>query len=157
RAIRIAFGKNHPIHRGNQNAQAIVELALILPILLVLIVGALEFGRLWSTKIILTNAAREGAYYLTTHTNECSISGSIITSTKTVGASKSEANSSGVVLADSDIGITGSSCAPGGSVTVTATKTVDNVIVIGLLRGFFNLPGSGNSVIVSSSVEMMIQ
>ena len=44
--------------------QALVEVALTLPLLLLLILGAMDFGRLYVTKIVLTNAAREGANYL---------------------------------------------------------------------------------------------
>lgn len=143
--------------RCSSNAQALIELALILPLLMVLIVGALEFGRLWSTKIVLTNAAREGAYYLTTHSDDCAVSGTVITSVKAVQASQNEAKNSGVVLPASDIGISGDSCNPGTPITVTTTTTVNNILVISLLRNLFHLPGSGNSITVASSVEMMIQ
>ena len=43
--------------RGN----AVVEMALILPILLLLVFGITEFGRAWMVVNILTTAAREGA------------------------------------------------------------------------------------------------
>ena len=36
-------------------------MALILPILLILILGMLEFGRAWNAKQVITDAAREGA------------------------------------------------------------------------------------------------
>jgi Flp pilus assembly protein TadG len=38
-----------------------VEFALILPILLMLVVGIIEFGRAYNTQIALQGAAREGA------------------------------------------------------------------------------------------------
>lgn len=44
-------------HQG----QAILELALVLPILLLLVFGTIEFGRIYSTQLIITNSAREGA------------------------------------------------------------------------------------------------
>jgi len=47
-------------YRG-EGGQAIVELALILPILVTLIFGALDVGRLFNAQIVLTQAAREGA------------------------------------------------------------------------------------------------
>ena len=60
RAIRFVYGgKLFPIRR-NQNAQALIEFVLILPILLILVVGALEFGRLWSTKTVLTQCGTRG-------------------------------------------------------------------------------------------------
>jgi Flp pilus assembly protein TadG len=43
--------------RGN----AVVEMALILPILMILMFGITEFGRAWMTVNVLTTAAREGA------------------------------------------------------------------------------------------------
>lgn len=41
--------------------QALVEFALILPLLMVLLFGIVEFGRAWNAKQVLTDAAREGA------------------------------------------------------------------------------------------------
>jgi hypothetical protein len=38
-----------------------VEMALILPVLLLLLIGMLEFARAWSAKQAITDAAREGA------------------------------------------------------------------------------------------------
>jgi Flp pilus assembly protein TadG len=41
-----------------------VEFALVLPILLLLVFGVIDFGRLYFTQITLTDAAREGARVL---------------------------------------------------------------------------------------------
>jgi hypothetical protein len=41
-----------------RNGQALVELALIVPVLLLLIVGLTEFARAWNTKQVLTDASR---------------------------------------------------------------------------------------------------
>ncbi len=38
-----------------------VEMALILPVLLLLVVGMMEFARAWNAKQVITDAAREGA------------------------------------------------------------------------------------------------
>ena len=40
---------------------AAVELALVLPLLLLLVFGIIDFGRMLNTQITLTEAAREGA------------------------------------------------------------------------------------------------
>lgn len=45
----------------NQAGQSLVELALILPILLIVVMGIFEFGRAWHTRQIVTDAARAGA------------------------------------------------------------------------------------------------
>lgn len=45
----------------DQRGQALVEMAILLPILLVLLVGVVELGRAWNVRQVLTHAAREGA------------------------------------------------------------------------------------------------
>ena len=45
----------------NQHGQAMVELALVLPILLILLMSIIEFGRVYHSYLIITNASREGA------------------------------------------------------------------------------------------------
>ena len=51
------------LHRLKKNSTgaAFVELAIIIPVLLLLIVGIVEFGWIYSGYITLTGAAREGA------------------------------------------------------------------------------------------------
>jgi hypothetical protein len=46
---------------ATQKGQALVELALILPVVLLLVVGMLEFARAWNLHQVMTDAAREGA------------------------------------------------------------------------------------------------
>jgi Flp pilus assembly protein TadG len=43
----------------SEDGQALVEFALVVPILLLLILGLVEFSRAWNTKQVLTDAARE--------------------------------------------------------------------------------------------------
>ncbi|MEW6771806.1 MAG: TadE/TadG family type IV pilus assembly protein [Bacillota bacterium] len=45
----------------NERGQATVELALVLPILILILFGIMEFGRIFSAYLVITNAAREGA------------------------------------------------------------------------------------------------
>jgi Flp pilus assembly protein TadG len=49
------------VGRPRERGQALVELALIAPIFLLLVLGAIEFGAAFQARITLTNAAREGA------------------------------------------------------------------------------------------------
>lgn len=49
------------------NGQALVEFALIVPILLFLIVAVIDFGWLFMAQIRVTNAAREAARYYAVH------------------------------------------------------------------------------------------
>ncbi len=48
------------ILRDNR-AQALVEMALVLTILLLLLAGIIEFGRVFSAQLIVSHASREGA------------------------------------------------------------------------------------------------
>ena len=45
----------------SQRGAALLEMALTLPLLLLVCVGILEFGRAYQTWQVITNAAREGA------------------------------------------------------------------------------------------------
>lgn len=45
------------------DAQGLVELALVLPILLMLLMGIFEFGRIFGSYLVISNLAREGARY----------------------------------------------------------------------------------------------
>lgn len=47
-------------HRGDRGAAA-VEFALLLPVVLLIIFGIIDFGRMLHAQILLTEAAREGA------------------------------------------------------------------------------------------------
>ena len=49
--------------KERQNAQGMVEFALILPILLLVILGIIEFGRLLFFYSSVTSASREAARY----------------------------------------------------------------------------------------------
>ena len=46
---------------GEIQGQALVETAFVLPIMLLVLMGIFEFGSIFNTYLILTNASREGA------------------------------------------------------------------------------------------------
>ena len=45
----------------NRKGQALIEFALVLPLVLLLVVGMLEFARAWNLHQTMTDAVREGA------------------------------------------------------------------------------------------------
>lgn len=53
--------------RRRERGQAVVEFALILPLMILLVLIAIDFGRLFYTYVGMTNAAREGAAYGSQH------------------------------------------------------------------------------------------
>ena len=124
------------------HAQALVEFALILPLLLVLIIGAMDLGRVFYFKIVLTNAAREGANYLSRNPADY---------TNTLNAISTEGDSSGVTITADEVTWVGC-CEVGSPVEITIEKEVDLVF-----DGFLNTMGIiDGPVTISSSVSMVV-
>ncbi len=122
-------------------AQALVEFALLLPLLLVLIIGAMDLGRVFYFKIILTNAAREGANYLSRNPADYS---------NTLSAIITEGDSSGVTITADEVTWAGC-CAVGSPVVITIEKDVDLVF-----DGFLNTMGIIDGPLTISSLVSMV-
>ena len=108
-----------------ESAQALMEVAILLPILLLLVLGTFDFGRLLFFKIVTTNAAREGANYISRNPsdqNNCSGSPSVCYQA-TLATTLEEANSSGLTLQAANVAIT-DCCTYGMPVTVTVSKSI---------------------------------
>jgi Flp pilus assembly protein TadG len=90
---------------SNERGAAAVEFALVLPLLMLLLFGIIEFGRAYNAKVTLTHAAREGARALAVD------DGDPIAVTKDAAAS----------LDPSKITVTTTVCEPGETGEVTAT------------------------------------
>jgi len=93
--------QKHVQRKNKSSAQSLVEFALLLPLLLVLVISAVELGRLFYTQIVITNAAREGAYYLSTHRKDYNLITHAAPST--VSAAQAEAENSGISEVTVDI------------------------------------------------------
>lgn len=140
----------------SSKGQSLLEMALMLPFLLVMIICAIEFGRLFYTKIVITNAAREGAYYLATHPSDLEETEG--TAPNAVLAAQQEASNSGV--SEITVSITTNNCCNPGeySVTVTVETRVNNLLVLGFMGDVFSLSTTSyDEFPLSSSVEMMVQ
>jgi len=57
----VSRGRGIRTNRATQHGVAAVEFALVLPILLVVVFGIVEFGVAFYDKAVITNASREGA------------------------------------------------------------------------------------------------
>jgi len=53
--------------KDSERGAAAVEFALLLPMLLLVVFGIMEFGQLYNVQISASNAAREGARYAAVH------------------------------------------------------------------------------------------
>ncbi|WP_113719564.1 TadE/TadG family type IV pilus assembly protein [Arthrobacter dokdonensis] len=58
---RTAIRRRLTSRLGSERGAAAVEFALVVPVLLLLLFGIIEFGRVYNAQIELTGAAREGA------------------------------------------------------------------------------------------------
>ena len=60
----------HSDHRPSRRlcaGQGLVEFALTLPLLLLIVIGTLDLGRIFFAYMTITNASREGAFYATSY------------------------------------------------------------------------------------------
>jgi hypothetical protein len=133
-----------------------IEMAVLLPLLLVLIIGAIEFGRLFFTRVVVTNAAREGAYYLATHPSDYD-SGTGNAPNTTIAA-EMEASNSGIE--NITVSVVQKNCCTIGlySIEVIVETDVGNVPIMGFFGGLFNVGVlHEGSFHLSESVEMMVQ
>jgi len=65
-------GTHSPGHRKHSRGQAVVEFALVLPVMMLVLLIAVDFGRLFFSYIQVNNAAREAANYAGMHAADSS-------------------------------------------------------------------------------------
>jgi Flp pilus assembly protein TadG len=124
--------------------QALVEMAIALPILLALLVGIFEFARAYNVQQVITNAAREGARQ-----------GVVLQSAVEVGALAranerlSDANISSATITFSCSG----SCNTGEALTVTITVPY-TFVFIGPVLSLFSSGVDPGTINLSSTATM---
>lgn len=148
-------GARESFRRSSKSrGQAFVEMALILPLLLLLVVGAIELGRVYYAKIVITNAAREGAYYLSMHTDDSVCPGSCYA--QTLQTVKDEANNSGMALTDAEI--TASLCDSCGKIAkINIQTSIKDLLLLNLIYSSFGLQAKKGPFPITSVVEMAVQ
>lgn len=111
----------HGDSRADESGQAIVELALIAPLLFFILMGILDLGRSFYTYEALANTAREGARY-------CALNPGVSPSARIT----SEVSGTGIVVAEYRVNGTVSANCPaasssGSPVTVTVSAVFDPI------------------------------
>jgi len=121
----------HNAKRTSGQGQGMVEFALVLPILLLLVIGALDLGRAFYMKVVMENSAREGAYYMVYNPAEGKAGGFA----KAKAETQIEAKDSGYTIPPEDIEVTcmqggamDNTCPSGSTVIVTIRTELDLVI-----------------------------
>src|SRR5450759_2456703 len=59
--MRFLYRRRSPRVDTVSRGQSLVEFALVLPLLLLILLGIIQFGFIFNTQVTITNAAREGA------------------------------------------------------------------------------------------------
>jgi Flp pilus assembly protein TadG len=119
--------RNFARRSDRDSGAAAVELAIILPILLLIIAGIVDFGRAYFTQVTLTNAAREGARAAVMMVSAADVQA------RTLAAIPEPLKSTSVVTPDS-------CAAAGDDVTVSVRTNFDWII----LEPMMNLVGGSN-------------
>ncbi|MBB5870955.1 hypothetical protein F4553_004334 [Allocatelliglobosispora scoriae] len=119
--------------RTGDRGAAAAEFALVLPLLLLLVFGIIDFGRMINQQLTLTEGAREGSRLAVV-----------------VPGSSDSAIEARVRLVAADAHVVGpvTSCrnaAAGAQVTVTATKTFEFATPVGVFAAFFGAGGVGGN------------
>jgi Flp pilus assembly protein TadG len=126
--------------RGSERGAVAVEFALLVPILIMILLGIMEFGRAYNVQASLTNAAREGARSVAISTIEADA----ITATKNAAPTLNpQLNSTDVTFKYAAIPATTPSptaCSAGRQVTVTVSYNLSTVTGI---AGPFAMTGTG--------------
>lgn len=110
-----------------------MEMAILLPLLLFILLGIIEFGRVMNVQISLTQAAREGARYAAIHFDDDDFSSADVDDV-TLAAAPSLAGL-GVSVVDTAAGCPGAK-------TVEVTASIELASLSGFLEsGLFGTPG----------------
>lgn len=153
-SVRSRISSLRPSRRGRSRGQALVELALILPLMVILLAAALDLGRLFYSGITVTNAAREGAI-------EASIDPALFqagqpcnaTTNRVMCRAINETAGSFVTIVPADVSLTCSpSCAPAIGNRVKVTVVGHFSLITPLLSVFTG----GQNVTLSSTASAQI-
>src|SRR6185503_6112479 len=138
--------------RCRTRGQSLVELALVLPVLLLLVLAAVDLGRIFFARIAVANAAREGAYEASYHGTYVA-NGACGASNSVMCAILNEAQSS-LTIAPADVAWScnnAGGCAPGTfGDRVTITVTGHFSLLTPILAAFF---GGSTNVTFSSTAS----
>ncbi len=136
---------------GKSRGQSLVELALVLPVLLLLMVGTIEIGRFSYYSILVSNAARAGAQYGAQ---------SLTTSADSAGIQTAAKNDGLATLTVTTTQLCGCSApglggCPAGGFCANPLVYVE-VTAKGTFASLFSYPGLPPSLTLTSTVKMRV-
>lgn len=148
-------------HRGKGNArgQSLVEFALVLPLLLILVFGVIDFGMGLRSYISLTNAVREGARFAAvgnpagTYPTDCDGA----TSTSVVGRVCTALGDGNLNNVQSVTVTYPDGVAPGNRVVVSAQYEYTYITPLGDLLNFFTGGNFPESLSLQATTDMRLE
>lgn len=150
--------------RDRQSGQSLVEVALMLPFLLLLLVGVIEMGRYAYIGILVGNAARAGAAYgtqslvksvdtagiNTAADNDFQNNGQNVSSLTVTSSVSCGCDSGGTITTATCTGTGAGTCATGQwAVTLTVTAS-------GTFSSLFHYPGIATSISITRTAVMRV-
>ncbi len=132
------MNRRQPGVTASDRGATAVEFALLVPLLLLLVFGIIDFGRALNAQITITQAAREGARLASLGQSATAVQ------TRTIGAALGlNLGAGNVAVSGGSGGVSGSgqacpagSAALGQNATVTVTYTFSFVTPVGSIGGF---------------------
>lgn len=124
----------------NQKGQALVEFALILPILLLVVMGILQFGMMLNSYLAISNAAREGARAGIVGSSDTDIQNLIISTSPSLDPQ------------DLTVAITPDQNNRNSGDTLTVKVTYNYTLTVPIISSLFN-----NVVVLSGETSMRVE
>lgn len=118
------------MHRDQRGAQA-VEFALVLPLLVLLLVGIMEFGLVFNKQSMITQAARAAARSMA------------LGNSPTAAREAARQSAPQLSLSDGQIAVSPTSCPPAGDTDAVVTITYATPLATGLFGATITLTGRG--------------
>lgn len=151
------------VFRRRERAQSLAEFALIVPILLIIVFGIIDFGMGLRAYISVAQATREGARFaavgnaagtfVSGGTGECNGS----TSTTTVGKVCSTLDGLNLEHVNTVAVTYPNGRLPGNSVRVRATYDYEYITPVRALVGFFSAGALDDTITISSTTDMRLE
>jgi Flp pilus assembly protein TadG len=117
------------VSHDSERGAAAVEFAILLPLLLMLVLGTIEFGRAYNAQITLTNAARDGVRVMAIANDPAGAKTAAINAAASVNS-----------IPASDISLSTTACSTGNQVTLTIKYNLSTITGI---AGPFPMTGKG--------------
>lgn len=114
----------------HERGAAAVEFALLVPFLIMIVLGIVEFGRAYNAQVTLTNAAREGTRTMAIEKSQ----------EKARAAARNAASHLSPAVVDGNVAFSATNCPSGEQMTVTITYHLATITGI---AGPFTMIGKG--------------